>query len=312
MKLFDFGPSILLTNAFILGFRHGVDWDHLAAIGDIVGASSVGATSVGASSISASSGGVTSVCATPVLAPTSGGNAAVSRPSGLMPRLGPGGWRSLYLTFLYAVGHSIVVIVLSLLALAFAAEVPEALRQGMEILVGVSLLVFGCGVAFSLVRLARGEQASIVSRWAALFIAWKFSVSWLRRKFSSAPHKHFSELPLSFAGYGPGAALSIGMLHGLGAETATQLLIIGAVGSTANQQSALALLLAFVGGFVVSNTAIAGLFSAGLLTAVSVRPLYFTLGILASIFSIVVGALYVFGRADCLPPIQHFWGSNGR
>jgi high-affinity nickel-transport protein len=102
------------------------------------------------------------------------------------------------------------------------------------------------------------------------------------------------------------------MLHGLGAETATQLLIIGAVGSTANQQSALALLLAFVGGFVVSNTAIAGLFSAGLLTAVSVRPLYFTLGILASIFSIVVGALYVFGRADCLPPIQHFWGSNGR
>lgn len=44
--------SIILSNAFVLGFRHGVDWDHLAAIGDIVGASSVGSGASSAATVS--------------------------------------------------------------------------------------------------------------------------------------------------------------------------------------------------------------------------------------------------------------------
>jgi high-affinity nickel-transport protein len=29
--------ALLLINAFLLGLRHGIDWDHIAAIFDIVG-----------------------------------------------------------------------------------------------------------------------------------------------------------------------------------------------------------------------------------------------------------------------------------
>lgn len=34
------GQTILLSalTAFVLGLRHGIDWDHIAAITDIVGA----------------------------------------------------------------------------------------------------------------------------------------------------------------------------------------------------------------------------------------------------------------------------------
>ncbi len=33
----DFGSLIILGNALVLGVRHGIDWDHIAAIADIVG-----------------------------------------------------------------------------------------------------------------------------------------------------------------------------------------------------------------------------------------------------------------------------------
>lgn len=275
MKFFDFcssmpSLSIILSNAFVLGFRHGIDWDHLAAIGDIVGASSA-----------------------------AGGAASTATVSGA---------RSLYLAFLYAVGHSLVVILLSFLALAFAAELPVAISQGMEMLVGVTLVVFGIGVAVSVFRLARGEDAPILSRGAILLSVFHHIRNWVQSLLSGSKKE---KLPFTFSQYGAGAAMGMGMLHGLGAETATQLLIIGAVGSTTSRETAVALLLAFVSGFVVSNTAIAALFSAGILTSTAVKPLYYALGILASILSVVVGVLYIVGQAECLPQLQHIWGGYG-
>lgn len=264
---------MLLTNAFVLGFRHGVDWDHLAAIGDIVG-------------------------------------------------VGAARGKSLYLAFLYAVGHSMVVVALSLLALYCAAAMPDGpfagLRQSLEVLVGVSLVIFGVGVFISMVRFARGEKPSLISRWGAIFMVFDYLRKTSARLLHSFKHDHGATVGFNTASgsttslvYGPRAALGIGMLHGLGAETATQLLIIGAVGSTASHQAAVALLLSFVIGFVVSNTAIAGLFSAGLLTALHFKPLYLALGTLTAVFSIVVGALFAVGQADLLPPLQNAAAAPG-
>jgi len=268
LRVLEFCTTILLSNAFVLGFRHGVDWDHLAAIGDIVGTSHVG------------------------------------------------GGRPLYLTFLYAVGHSIVVIALSFLALAFAAEVPDSIKQSFEIVVGISLLIFGIGVAISVLQAARfDKQVAFLSRWMLLSSSFSYCYKWLKNKiigkFTDETDKKVpQEKLLAFRQYDTKAALGLGALHGLGAETATQLLIIGAVGNSTSREAAVALLFVFVAGFVVSSTAIAALFSGGLLTTVNIRSLYLTVGILVSTFSVTVGTLYLTGQAQCLPSLQRIWGGG--
>jgi hypothetical protein len=88
------------------------------------------------------------------------------------------------------------------------------------------------------------------------------------------------------------------------------LLIIGAVGNSTSREAAVALLFVFVAGFVVSSTAIAALFSGGLLTTVNIRSLYLTVGILVSTFSVTVGTLYLTGQAQCLPSLQRIWGGG--
>ena len=35
----DSSTALIVLNAFLLGLRHGIDWDHLAAIFDIVSGS---------------------------------------------------------------------------------------------------------------------------------------------------------------------------------------------------------------------------------------------------------------------------------
>ncbi len=277
MNVFGFASSILLLNAFLLGIRHGLDWDHLAAIGDIVGASSVSGTN------------------------TAGGAAASTAAAST--------GRSLYLTFLYAMGHSLVVIALSIGAIAFASEIPECIRQSMEVVVGISLLIFGVAVAVSVGRAARGHDfIPLYSRWMVVLSALRLAWHWCLSKCPGLKHRRAQ--PISFNQYGATGALGIGMLHGIGAETASQLMIIATVGSSSHQL-AMVLLLAFVLGFIVSNAGIAALFSAGILTAVSSRPLHWTIGILASIFSITVGVLYIIGNADRLPPLQQIWGDYG-
>jgi hypothetical protein len=47
------------------------------------------------------------------------------------------------------------------------------------------------------------------------------------------------------------------MIHGIGAETGSQVLIIAAIGGAASQDVGVGLMLAFVAGLLVSNTIIA-------------------------------------------------------
>ena len=89
----------LLAGVLVLGFRHGFDWDHIAAITDITSATVASDGSVGA--------------AAGVAAPTS------SRPRRWRPPR-----RALVLGTLYALGHASVVALLGLAAFLVGAVLP--------------------------------------------------------------------------------------------------------------------------------------------------------------------------------------------
>ena len=118
-------------------------------------------------------------------------------------------------------------------------------------------------------------------------------------------HSHTHELALpndADARYGNGTAAGIGMLHGVGIESPTQIAIFVASTAAVGVGFGLILLATWVVGLLVANAIIAGLAGAGLLQAERSFPIYAGLAIIVSVMSIALGVLYLLGL-DILPGI---------
>ena len=111
--------------------------------------------------------------------------------------------------------------------------------------------------------------------------------------------------------YGPRAAFSVGLLHGIGAETGSQVLIIAAVGGAASQGLGTGMMLAFIVGLLISNSLIAVLTAGGFISSTRAKSVYVVVGALAGTFSLVVGAYFLLGASDALPSLEPLTASLG-
>src|SRR6476646_7523052 len=123
--------GVLLTG-LLLGIRHGIDWDHIAAITDIT--STTAATGMAD-------------------AAHAGQHREISGHSH-----GLGGEREIRLGTLYALGHGAVVIALGLAAIAFGALLPDWLDPIMGRIVGFTLVALGMWVLYSVYRYASAGE----------------------------------------------------------------------------------------------------------------------------------------------------------
>lgn len=90
-------------------------------------------------------------------------------------------------------------------------------------------------------------------------------------------------------------SFGIGLIHGVGAETPTQVAaLVALVGIGGGVKSALFLLF-FVLGIFFSNLAVALLSSYGYLKARQKNKLYLIIGLLTALFSLLVGTLFIIG-----------------
>jgi high-affinity nickel-transport protein len=118
------------------------------------------------------------------------------------------------------------------------------------------------------------------------------------------PHRHVLPLPDDpFVDYEPRTAFGIGMIHGIGAETPTQVLIFVTAAGAGGRGTGFLLLLAFLIGLLSSNSvvAFAGVF--GFLGAARNFRLYVAVSCVTALFSLVIGTIFVFGGAALLPAI---------
>ena len=323
------GIGVLVTG-LLLGIRHGIDWDHIAAITDIT--STAAATSaaeaghaeqhrsveghehghggttelqahgaprelprptdaVGAGAGAAAGGASTSSAATAAVA-----DRALRRRS-----LGIDQLEAIRLGTLYAVGHGIVVIVLGIAALAFGALLPDWLDPIMGRVVGLTLVGLGIWVLYSVVRFARGEgEFRLRSRWMLVFDGTRYA--WRRLQARLHGHEHVE--PLEMSSYGTRTALGVGMIHGIGAETGTQVLLIAAVGGAASAGLGVPMLLAFVVGLLISNFAIVLVSSVGFVASQTREMIYVVVGAVAGVFSLIIGAVFLFGLDNVLPDLE--------
>ena len=262
----------LLVSGFWFGFRHGIDWDHLAAIADIT--------------------------------------------SSQEERR-----RSIVLGSIYALGHAAVVLVLGIVAILAGDLLPQGIDEVMGRVVGVTLIVLAVYVVVSLIR--HGRDFRLRSRWMLVFAGARRAARWVRRRGSEGPadddeladpaswhhghhgrpgHHHHREPerdePMN---YGVGTALAVGTIHGIGAETPTQVLIFLAAAGAGGTAVGVAVLVAFIVGLLVSNSLITVGSAFGFLSASRNFAVYATVAVLVAAFSLVLGTLFVLGQESVLP-----------
>lgn len=253
------GASLFPATALVLGLRHGFDWDHMAAIFDIVGTARAGSREPAKLSLSA-----------------------------------------LQLSLSYVLGHAAVVLALGIAAILFSAVLPDWIDCVMERVVGVTLLLFGGVMLVSLWRLQADEP--IVSRTQLLIqLIRKFSSATARRdRGGDAPGvERRTATP-----YGSKTALSVGVFHGIGAETGTQALVLAAAAGASTQLTAVSVLVAFVIGLIASNSFITLFALTGVSHMKAARPLLVASGIAASALSLIVGTLFAAGQSSLLPQLH--------
>jgi len=125
-----------------------------------------------------------------------------------------------------------------------------------------------------------------------------------RRRMHRHPHRHTAVMPDDpFANYSAASALGIGALHGIGAETPTQVVIfVGAAGTTGAGAGVL-LLAFFIVGLLASNTVVAATATLGFFQSSRRFPVYAMFSAITAAVSLVIGTLFVLGRGDILPAI---------
>ncbi len=117
-------------------------------------------------------------------------------------------------------------------------------------------------------------------------------------------HRHVVPLPDDpFANYGPRTAFGIGMIHGVGAETPTQVLIFVTAAGAGGKGAGMLLLVAFLVGLLSSNSLIAVAGTFGFLGAARNFRLYVAVSAVTAAFSLVIGGMFLFGSSAVLPSI---------
>ncbi len=292
--------SLLLLGMAALGFRHGFDWDHIAAITDITSTTSASHTEANVPA------------GAPM--PSHGHEPAELRGHehqhaaegpGTMHALGESRFaheerHAVGLATLYALGHAFIVLVLGVAALVVGAVLPDWVDPILEKVVGVTLVLLGAWVLFSVYQYTRGKgEFRMRSRWMLVFDLARNGWGLVQARI----HGHEHHPSAHATQYGAKTAFGVGMIHGIGAETGSQALLLAGIAGVSGV-TGIVILFAFVVGLLASNTLVAVVSASGFLGAQRLRIVYVVVGFVAGLGSLLIGVLFISGLGSALPDLQ--------
>ena len=124
------------------------------------------------------------------------------------------------------------------------------------------------------------------------------------RRFQARLHGHEHVDPIEMSSYGVRTAFGVGMIHGIGAETGTQVLLIAAIGGASSQGLGIPMMVAFIVGLLISNSIVVLITATGFIASRLRERLYVVIGVVAGTFSLVIGAIFLLGLDAQLPSIE--------
>jgi hypothetical protein len=242
-------PSLKLTliSCAILGFRHGFDYDHIAAITDIT---------------------------------------SVQKKASAGMRLG----------LLYALGHAATIALLGSMVILFQLSLPHRFDSWAERLVGATLIVLAVYVLGSLVW---GDPAAIPPSRAAILIR---GYRRLRNRFKQDALEKavYREEDLNYTGP---IAFGVGIIHGLGAETPSQLALFLLAANLGGMAKGVAGMAMFLVGLLVMNTLMTAS-ACGLFRGAKLHPSMMRVFIgVTAVYSFVIGCVFLLGFSGHLPAL---------
>jgi len=291
----------LLLTSFALGLRHGIDWDHIAAISDMMSNTRSRRRGLMLSMLYAvGHATVVFVLGAALII------AGRSLPDGITV------WMS------RVVGLTLVFLGASILIQLVRK------RRDFRLQSRWMLIING---AFSGLRRVRGGRADrhvdlehehdhshigVSSDLSAVIAADTMARAGAGENLgehepdvSLHTHRHHHRLALPSdpeAGYGGGTATGIGMLHGVGVESPTQIALFVASTSVAGAGFGMLLLVGWIVGLIFSNFAVALLAGFGLLNADRNFRIYAVVAVVVALTSIIMGLTFTFG-IDVFPEI---------
>jgi len=204
------------------------------------------------------------------------------------------------LGWFYAGGHGTVVAVLGMAAVLVGLRLPPEVDSAMTVLVGATLILLGIYVITMLVR-HPDEPFQMKSRWvlvaSGVLRAYERAVLRLTGRIRKQ-----RDIDLRVAG--PASAYVIGIIHGVGGETPTQILLFIIAGGISGGVAGVVVVLAFVAGVFITNTVESVLASLGYARAAESPRLFRRVAAAAAVFSLLIGALFVLGGSGLLPPLS--------
>ncbi|HEY1372154.1 MAG TPA: hypothetical protein VGH50_06765 [Candidatus Binatia bacterium] len=208
-------------------------------------------------------------------------------------------WRAgFFLASLYALGHAFIVVSLGVLAIIAGLALPEWVDDIMGPAVGVTLIFLAAWIVYSLFQ--HQEDFKIRGRWMLVFEAVSAAAVWTKNRLAGNPQPFVMKRT---SVYGPRAAFGIGMLHGIGAETATQALLFLAVAGMGGKVLGTLMLCTFMVGLLLSNSLVAIATLSGFRLASRNIAVLRVVGGLVALFSLIIGIVFITGHESALPKI---------
>ena len=122
----------------------------------------------------------------------------------------------------------------------------------------------------------------------------------LRRGWARARRR---EVPVDTLDVDRRGAFLVGLLHGTGAETPTQVVLFASAGAAGSTGAAVIILGAFIAGLVVADLGIAAAWLSGVLSTRRAPSLQLGLGVVTGVASLTLGLLILTGYSGIVPPL---------
>jgi high-affinity nickel-transport protein len=177
---------------------------------------------------------------------------------------------------LYALGHATTVAFLGVAVIALKHSLPESISGWMQRIVGLTLILLGAYVFGALLsgRGPMGRGQAILAIFERL-------------------HWHKKAGPIENQRYGSKSSLSLGVLHGIGAETPTQLSMLVIATNMGGLFNGVIGLTVFAIAMFLSNMVLTTA-ATSLFTISRIRPVLFRwLGVITAGYSFCIGIVLI-------------------
>ena len=206
--------------------------------------------------------------------------------------------QAMLLTLSYSLGHALVVISIGASIILLGISIPQTLDDFMGKAVGATLVILGFYIAYHLAKKGQKEFRAVTR-----FTIIANSILYVYSKVGSKLLGQTIHRRRVFEnGYANHSSFVVGMIHGIGTESPTQIAIFTMslgfgiiLGVTA--------LVVFVTGIIMSNIIFGMMISTGFMQSLRSYKIYKYASIVSATTSLLVGSLMITGFDFVLPEI---------